>query len=126
MTTQNEDGSTKLPGGYIGTELDGKWWRRYKENGFFMRGSGEGALRKDGVSFHRHLTKDPLIIPYKNITDVTFGKWHAGKWLAGKPVLKLHWKMDGDPRELCSGFYFRLSEDRLQEMAALIRNQASL
>jgi hypothetical protein len=28
-------------GHYFGTEIDGKWWRRYRESGYSARGSGE-------------------------------------------------------------------------------------
>mgnify|MGYP001567496802 CR=1 FL=1 len=28
-------------GNYLGTEIDEKWWKRYRSPGFFARGSGE-------------------------------------------------------------------------------------
>mgnify|MGYP003667421016 CR=1 FL=1 len=126
MNSEDNKEISKLTGGYIGTEIDEKWWRRYKENGFFMRGNGEGELTENGLSFRRYLTKDPLIIPYKNITGITFGKWHAGKWLAGKPVLKLHWTAEGDARKLCAGFYFKLSENQLQRLVETIKKKANI
>jgi len=126
MNHQENPEIFKLIGGYIGTEIDEKWWRRYKENGFFMRGNGEGELTENGLSFRRYLTKEPLIIPYQNITAITFGKWHAGKWLAGKPVLKLHWRANEDTQNLCTGFYFTLPEDQLQRLAETIKEKANI
>lgn len=122
----NDQENLKLIGGYIGTEIDEKWWRRYKENGFFMRGNGEGELTADGLSFRRYLTKDPLIIPYRNITNITFGSWHAGKWLAGQKAMKLHWHCEGDTRKLCSGFYFKLSKDQQQQLIETIKKKAGI
>jgi len=28
------------PGHYPGTEIEGKWWKRYRAPGYFARGSG--------------------------------------------------------------------------------------
>jgi hypothetical protein len=31
----------KRRGHYLGTEIDEKWWRRYRKDGFLARGLGE-------------------------------------------------------------------------------------
>ena len=43
-------------GHYFGTEIGGKWWRRYREPGFFARGSGEFDVNAAGFQFRRKLS----------------------------------------------------------------------
>jgi len=106
---------------YLGTEIDEKWWRRYKKQGFFMRGNGEFRAEENGLSFRRALTKDPLLIPYDKMTGLSFGKWHSGRWLLGAPILKIKWTEDG--KNLCSGFYFKMPENAVQEIARHLQNK---
>lgn len=80
-----------ITGSYLGTELNGKWWKRYRQDGFFVRGNGHCTLEQDALAFKRLLMKQPLRIPYGAITGVRQGTWHAGKWLAGRPIVKIDW-----------------------------------
>ena len=90
---------------YLGTELDGKWWRRYRAPGYFARGNGTYAFEDGAMRFHRHLTTEATVVPVSAITGVTTGTWHAGTWLAGKPVVKVAWIGPGG-EALSSGFGF--------------------
>ena len=92
----------KKSGAYLGTEIDERWWKRYRKDGFFARGNGDYWLENDGLYFRRYLTKKPLIVPYHNVQKIRIGKWHAGQWRMGKPVLKIIWTKE-DLR-LSSGF----------------------
>ena len=88
-------------GHYLGTEISNSWWRRYKEDNYFMRGTGTYWLDGENIYFLRKLTKEPIKIPYESIKKATIGRWHAGKW-TGRPIVKVHWEKDG--KELSSGF----------------------
>ncbi len=49
----------KKKGHYIGTEINEKWWSRYREEGFFARGNGEYWFDEDFFYFRRYPTKEP-------------------------------------------------------------------
>jgi len=100
-------------GAYLGTEIGGKWWKRYKRDRLFARGSGTYWLGDDGFYFLRYLTKTPMFIPYSAVSEVELGKWHAGRWAMGRPVLKLVWRK-GDLK-LSSGFV--VSRDDVETMS---------
>ena len=89
---------------YAGTEVDGRWWRRFRAPGFFASGNGTHRFEEDELRFQRALTKELTRIPLAKITGVTIGTWHAGTWHAGKPIVKVAWEADG--RRLSSGFGF--------------------
>jgi len=93
----------KRVGAYLGTEIDETWWKRYRKDGFFARGNGEYWLEDDGLYFRRYLTKKPITIPYTDIAKIRLGKWHAGQWRMGKPIVKIVWHKDG--LRLSSGFF---------------------
>ncbi|MEM2899527.1 MAG: hypothetical protein QXT63_01935 [Thermoplasmata archaeon] len=94
-------------GVYVGTTIDGKWWKRYTRDGFFMRGAGLGEVRNDGFYFRRYLIKKPLFILYSDMIGISLGDWHGGKWAAGRLILKIEWKKEGkEDKKLCSGFLF--------------------
>ena len=93
------------PGHYFGTEVDGKWWKRYRAPGFSARGNGTYRFEDGELRFHRALTKEPTRIPLRLVTGVSFGAGHAGQWNAGRPVVKVAWTLDG--KQLSSGFAFR-------------------
>jgi hypothetical protein len=105
MTVPDTD---KRRGAYLGTEIDGKWWRRYRKEGFFCRGSGEWWIEEGHFCCRRWLTTEPLRIELDRVREIKIGTSHAGRWLCGRPVLKLLWEKDG--RRLGSGFY--MSKDR--------------
>lgn len=89
-------------GHYLGTEIDEKWWRRDTRDGLLARGLGRYWIGEGGFFFHRHLTTSPIVILLADLCEVKVGRWHAGRWAGGAPVVKLVW-MKGDLR-LSSGF----------------------
>jgi hypothetical protein len=105
---------------YAGTEVGGKWWKRYRAPGFFARGNGAYWFEDGEIRFHRALTKETTRIPLGLVTDVSIGTWHAGQWHAGKPIVKVAWTKDSE--QLSSGFGFgdRASADAF---VAQIREQ---
>jgi hypothetical protein len=113
----------KKKGHYFGTEINGKWWKRYRKDKMCARGSGEYWY--DGRSFHfrRYLPKAPLVFDFGNLEGIKRGNWHAGQWSGGGTIVKLLWEKDG--LRLSSGFL--LSRNRLDteniitEMEGLIQ-----
>lgn len=87
---------------YLGTEIDEKWWKRYKKNKMFARGNGQYRYDDQGFYFHRYLTKEPMFIPWGSITEIKLGKSHAGRRFLRMFVLKIVWRRD-DMR-MSSGF----------------------
>ena len=90
-------------GNYLGTEIDEKWWKRYLKDKLFARGSGEYWYDDKAFYFRRYLTRTPIVIPFEKVSEIKVGKWHAGKWLAGAPIVKLIWDKNGV--HLSSGFH---------------------
>jgi hypothetical protein len=90
------------PGAYLGREMGERWWRRYRQAGFFARGSGKYWFEKDAFCFLRCLTGQPLRIPYRQIERIKTGKSHAGKWILGQPIVKVIWQ--AVDQVLSSGF----------------------
>jgi hypothetical protein len=97
-------------GNYFGTEVDGRWWKRYRAPGFFARGNGEFSMDETGIHFLRTLTKQPLSIHWSEARSATLGKGHAGRWAMGRPVLKIAFSRES--QELVAGF--NLSSDRAE------------
>ena len=93
---------TRESGHYFGTEIDGKWWKRYKKQHMFARGKGFYWHDDEAFYFRRLLTKTPMAIPFAQVTGFVTGKWHAGQWAGGRKVLKIEWENDG--QRLSSGF----------------------
>jgi len=89
-------------GCYLGTEVDEKWWKRYLKDGMLARGNGEYWYDDSAFFFLRYLTSRPIFIPLEDVVALKVGKWHAGRWCAGRPILKLIWLKDG--HRLSSGF----------------------
>lgn len=103
-------------GNYFGTEKDGAWFKRFRQDGFFARGNGRFWLGEEGLFFLRKLTKIPLEIRWDEMTDVHLGKWHAGKWAAGRPVLKVDFRRHG--LNLCAGFFLSESWPEMETFAS--------
>ena len=101
-------------GNYFGTEVDGKWWRRYRGAGFFARGNGELWIDEEGLHFCKTLTASPLTISWDEITAVRLAKWHAGRSALGRPVLKVEFQRDG--RDLTAGFYLSRNWDEMGQL----------
>lgn len=107
--------STKeLAGKYFGTEIDGKWWKRYRKNKMFARGNGTFSYDEQSIFFLRLLTRPPIAIEFKQIIEFKTGKWHAGQWGAGKPILKILWKKDN--QLLSSGFLLATESAETQDV----------
>lgn len=102
-------------GHYLGTEIDGKWWKRYRRDGFFARGNGKYWYDDEAFYFLRYLTRKPLSIPLAQVSEINTGKSHAGRWCMGRSVVKILWVRDGV--RLSSGFVVA----REEEMLALVK-----
>ena len=98
----------------MGTEIDGKWWKRYKKDGFFARGNGQYGYNDKAFYFHKYLAKEPIVIPFKDMIGFEIGNWHAGKWGAGHPVLKIIWQKD--TLTLSSGFLLSKNREKIEKM----------
>jgi hypothetical protein len=96
------DYSNRRKGHYLGTEVDEKWWKRYKKDKFFARGNGEYWYDHTALYFRRYLTKHPIEIPFAKVIESKIGKSLAGRWLVRSRVLKLIWGKGG--MGLSSGF----------------------
>ncbi len=92
----------KQKGQYLGTEVSGKWWKRYRERNYFSRGNGEWWYNEQGFYFLRYFAKEPIFIPLNSIIGFKIGKWHSGRWALGNNIFKIIWKKDN--LELSSGF----------------------
>jgi hypothetical protein len=120
----NDDNtSRRKPGHYFGTEIDGKWWKRYSKNKLLAR--GKGTYWHDDTSFYflRLLTKTPISIPIKDITDFRLGKWHGGKWGAGNPILKIIWHQDN--RKLSSGFLVSEKKTEIDDLISILKKKSN-
>lgn len=108
-------------GYYFGTEVDGRWWHRGHGDALFARGNGEFWHDDEALYFLRYLTLKPLAIPFKQVTGLSIGKWHAGRWGVGRPVIKVHWRRG--EQNLSSGF--TLAKDP-EEVRSLVQELAEL
>ncbi len=107
----------------MGTELDGKWWRRYRANGFFARGNGRYWWDEEAFYFLRLLTKSPLRIPFDRVVGVRTGRSHAGRSGLRLRILKIDWT-DGRHR-LSSGFFVSKNAMEVENLAAELRDRTS-
>ncbi len=110
-------------GNYLGTVVDGKWWKRYREHGFFARGNGDFDLDATGISFRKKLTQEPLVIAWNEISATRLGKWHAGRWAMGRPILRVEFTRDG--RSLCAGFLLSRSWDEMAQLGSDIAERSA-
>lgn len=108
-------------GHYFGTEIEGKWWKRYRRDGLFARGTGEFWFDGDALCFRRYLTKTPLVFRFGDIREVRTGRWHAGQWGMGRPVIKLIWEKEG--MSLSSGFLLVNSDREAELLVTEIRRR---
>jgi hypothetical protein len=106
-------------GYYFGTEVDGRWWKRYRGKAFFARGNGEFWFDEQGLHFRKLLTTTPLSIPFSEMKGVRLGRWHAGKWGGGRPVLKIDFGRSGEA--LTAGFLLAKEWDRMESFASDLR-----
>ena len=110
-------------GNYFGTEIDGKWRKRYRGPGFFARGNGEFDLDASGIRFHKKLVREPMVIAWNEITSAGLGKWHAGRWAMGHPLLRVEFIRDGE--SLCAGFLLSRDWSEMEQLATDITKRAA-
>jgi len=106
-------------GFYFGTEIDGKWWKRYRENGFFARGNGHYNIEYHVFCFYKYPAIDPITIPFEKIVDFKIGTWHAGRWSAGMPILKILWEENS--LSLSSGFLLSKNKEEVKNIIKIIK-----
>ena len=104
---------------YMGTEINEQWWRRYAEDKFLARGNGRYWIDHEAFCFLRYLTKSPIRIPFADIMAFKTGKWHAGRWAAGCPVLKIVWLKKR--QRLSSGFLISKDPCDLENLIAQLK-----
>lgn len=111
----------KKTGHYLGTEIDEKWWKRYRKDRFFARGNGEYWHDEQGFYFLRYLTKEPLFIPFESILEIKSGKWHSGRWSAGVEILKIIWNKEG--WRLSSGFRVSVKKEETDQLKEILKEK---
>lgn len=102
-------------GTYLGTIIGGLWWRRDRAKGYFARGNGHLTLDVHGLRFKRLLVEDEVIIPWAAMRGASLVTSHAGRWLFGRPILKIDLRRGG--QALASGFYLGPDRAALQRFA---------
>lgn len=122
MDKNSEKSTENRRGHYLGTEIDGQWWRRYTQDGWLARGLGEYWMDASAFYFRRYLTKAPLVIALRDIVELKSGKWHSGRWAGGAPVVKMIWIKDG--QRLGSGFV--LARDDVATVAFIEQSRARI
>jgi hypothetical protein len=110
----------KRKGHYYGTEIGEKWWKRYKKDKLFARGTGEYWHDSDSFYFKRYLTKTPIAINFRDIKEIKKGKWHAGKWAGGRQIIKLIWQKGNVI--LSSGFLLSKSQTDSENIMQELQN----
>lgn len=105
---------SKHKGHYLGTEINETWWKRYTKDKLFARGVGEYWYDDSAFYFRRYLTKAPIVLNYADIIELKTGHWHAGRWGAGRPILKFIWQRHGI--RLSSGFLLASHADAYQRI----------
>jgi hypothetical protein len=105
-------------GHYYGTEKGGSWLKRYRQDGWFMRGNSVIWVTPEGIFFRRYLTKRIMHLPIESIQKIEIGSGHAGKW-SGNSTLKITWRKEGE--NLVSGFVVARSLGETEAWASVIR-----
>ena len=111
----------KRSGQYVGTYIDGKWWKPYTGERLYTGGDGEYWYDEDAFYFLRYLPQDLLTIPLEKVSEVRVGRWHCGNWALGSRVVRLFWRHDG--RRLISGFVLSHRGTGAQEFVDFIRER---
>ncbi|MDF2537315.1 MAG: putative integron cassette protein [Herbinix sp.] len=111
-------------GYYFGTEIEGKWYRRYMAKGMLARGTGKYWFDETALSFLRMLTAKPIRIPYASIYDIKTGKWHSGRWGQGYNVIKVLWTEND--RKLSSGFILSKNNPEVSEIVNYLKKKITV
>lgn len=101
----------KKAGLYLGTEIDEKWWKRYRKDKLFVRGNGKYWYDDEGFYFLRYFTKEPIFIPFKAAVEIKLKKWHSGRWACSNIFLAIVWYKDD--LKLSSGFLVSKYRDQV-------------
>jgi hypothetical protein len=112
-----EPPAKRRPGHYLGTVVDGKWWRRWRRDGLFARGNGEWWMEGRTLCFRRLLTREPIRLNLDNLETVETGTWHAGKWSGRRTIVKMTWEQDG--ARLTAGFVLGTAAETAEFMERL-------
>lgn len=83
----------KKRGKYLGTRIEHKWWRRYKEGAFVARGNGEYWIKDGSLFFQHHTSQHPICLPLQNLAEIKVCPCRSQT--GGVPVIKLVWEKDG-------------------------------
>ncbi len=97
---------------YVGTEVEGRWWRRYT-GGASLRGATAACGRTGGPS--RYLTADALHSTWSLVHSIQSGAFHSGRWAWGLPIIKVHWKANDESLS----FGFMVAGNRTAQLEAL-------
>ncbi len=106
---------------YLGSEIYGKWWKRYTRDNMLARGNGRYWNDEKTFYFLRYLTRDPISIPFEDIKVFKTGKWHSGKWALGHTVLKIVWNKNG--LLLSSGFLAAKNKSDTEILISELKNR---
>ena len=120
IDSRNESG--KKPGHYLGTEIDGKWWRRYRQEGFFARGNGEWRYDGNAFYFEKYPGGGEITIPWQTVIEFESGRWHAGRWAGGLPVVKIFWQKEG--QWLSSGFLLSNRREEVENILSRLKQMS--
>lgn len=110
-------------GYYFGTEISGKWYRRYMKSGMLARGNGDYWFDENGLNFLRMLTSKPMVIPFSAMQGIQTGKWHSGRWGQGCTVIKVLWSDNN--QELSSGFILAKNKTEEKEILDFLEKKIS-
>lgn len=88
------------------------------------RGKGNFLYDNTSFSFLRLLTKDAISILFEDIVEFKIGKWHAGQWGAGKPILKIVWLRNN--QRLSSGFMIDNDEKNVIDLINRLKVQMEI
>lgn len=122
MSRATETTEVRKVGHYFGTEIDEKWWKRYRKEKMFARGTGTYWYDQEAFYFLRYLTKTPIKIPFENVVGLKTGRWHAGQWGTGRAVIKIVWERNG--LKLSSGFIVSKDKKETQRLMAELGKRA--
>ncbi len=113
-----------IEGKYFGTEIDGKWWKRFRKDKMLARGNGILSYDEQSISFLRRLTTKPITIQYSDILEIKLGSWHAGQWAAGRKIFKIVWKKEN--MILSSGFSILKSQQETIEIISILKRRLKI
>jgi hypothetical protein len=109
----------KKRGQYLGTKIEHKWWRRYNEAGFIMRGKGDYWIKDGSLFFQQDASRKPISLPLRSVSEIKVCPCRGRS--AGIPVIKLVWEKDG--HWLSSGFVLNGLVDKSNDLLKSLRTE---